>query len=67
MKNLKLILAFALIAVFLGSCATTHNSPRYKVERKVAAGKKIPPGQAKKVFGGETKDYAPGQVKKRNR
>ncbi len=27
--------------------------------------KKIPPGQAKKIYGGNAKDYAPGQVKKR--
>lgn len=26
----------------------------------------LPPGQAKKVYGGRAKDYAPGQVKKRN-
>lgn len=25
----------------------------------------LPPGQAKKVYGGSAKDYAPGQVKKR--
>ncbi len=30
-------------------------------------GKPLPPGQAKKVYGGEAKDYAPGQVKKRNK
>lgn len=29
--------------------------------------KKLPPGQAKKIYGGSAKDYAPGQVKKRNR
>lgn len=28
-------------------------------------GRNLPPGQAKKVYGGEAKDYAPGQVKKR--
>ncbi|WP_447951243.1 hypothetical protein [Chryseobacterium koreense] len=27
----------------------------------------LPPGQAKKIYGGEAKDYAPGQLKKRNR
>jgi hypothetical protein len=26
--------------------------------------KHLPPGQAKKIYGGEAKDYAPGQVKK---
>ena len=30
------------------------------------ATKKLPPGQAKKIYGGSAKDYAPGQVKKRN-
>nr|WP_228441097.1 quinol oxidase subunit 4 [Chryseobacterium phosphatilyticum] len=29
-------------------------------------GNKLPPGQAKKIYGGSAKDYAPGQVKKRN-
>lgn len=27
-------------------------------------GKKLPPGQAKKIYGGEAKDYAPGQQNK---
>lgn len=27
----------------------------------------LPPGQAKKIYGGSAKDYAPGQVKKRQR
>lgn len=26
--------------------------------------KKLPPGQAKKIYGGSATDYAPGQVKK---
>lgn len=30
------------------------------------APKKLPPGQAKKIYGGNAKDYAPGQMKKRN-
>jgi hypothetical protein len=33
----------------------------------VYARKNLPPGQAKKIYGGSAKDYAPGQVKKRNR
>ena len=28
--------------------------------------RRLPPGQAKKIYGGSAKDYAPGQVKKRN-
>lgn len=27
--------------------------------------RRLPPGQAKKVYGGSAKDYAPGQMKKR--
>ena len=27
----------------------------------------LPPGQAKKIYGGSARDYAPGQVKKRER
>lgn len=30
-------------------------------------GRQLPPGQAKKVYGGRAKDYAPGQMKKRDR
>ena len=28
--------------------------------------RRLPPGQAKKIYGGSAKDYAPGQLKKRN-
>lgn len=28
--------------------------------------RRLPPGQAKKIYGGNAKDYAPGQLKKRN-
>lgn len=28
--------------------------------------RRLPPGQAKKIYGGKAKDYAPGQVKKRS-
>ena len=28
--------------------------------------KQLPPGQAKKIYGGRAKDYAPGQMKKRH-
>jgi hypothetical protein len=27
--------------------------------------RRLPPGQAKKIYGGSAKDYAPGQLKKR--
>ena len=42
----------------LSSCVVHDNGRRVKT---------VPPGQAKKVFGGSAKDYALGQVKKRNR
>ncbi len=35
--------------------------PVYTTRRK-----NLPPGQAKKIYGGSAKDYAPGQVKKRD-
>lgn len=41
------------------SCVAYDNTGYYQT-------KKIPPGQAKKIYGGSAKDYAPGQVKKRN-
>lgn len=28
--------------------------------------RRLPPGQAKKIYGGNAKDYAPGQIRKRN-
>ena len=36
-----------------------HTYPVYTSRRK-----NLPPGQAKKIYGGSAKDYAPGQVKK---
>ncbi|MFT3682780.1 MAG: hypothetical protein QM791_21155 [Ferruginibacter sp.] len=36
-----------------------------RVYKKIHKRKKhLPPGQAKKIYGGSAKDYAPGQVKK---
>ncbi len=35
-----------------------------KVDYPVRKRKNLPPGQAKKIYGGSAKDYAPGQVKK---
>lgn len=37
-----------------------------QIYRMKSNAKQLPPGQAKKIFGGSAKDYAPGQVKKRN-
>ncbi|MES2848766.1 MAG: hypothetical protein V4685_06895 [Bacteroidota bacterium] len=46
----------------------TKNKPydkNNKVYYPVKKRKHLPPGQAKKIYGGSAKDYAPGQVKKR--
>ncbi|WP_394343547.1 quinol oxidase subunit 4 [Chryseobacterium nakagawai] len=47
-----------MVVLMLSSCVA-YNNEGYQT-------KKIPPGQAKKIYGGSAKDYAPGQVKKRN-
>jgi hypothetical protein len=48
-----------------GENNNSHNGgnsyPVYKHKRK-----HLPPGQAKKIYGGSAKDYAPGQWKKRH-
>ncbi|MGG7549432.1 quinol oxidase subunit 4 [Chryseobacterium arthrosphaerae] len=49
----------ALIVMFMLSSCIVHDHGR--------GPKRIPPGQAKKIYGGSAKDYAPGQVKKRHR
>ena len=46
-----------IVGLMLTSCVVHDNGSRVK---------KVPPGQAKKIYGGSAKDYAPGQVKKRN-
>lgn len=57
MKNLIKITGMLIVMLMLSSCIVHDNGHRVK---------KVPPGQAKKVFGGSAKDYAPGQVKKRS-
>lgn len=57
MKNLIKVTGVLMAMLMLSSCVVHDNGAR---------GKTIPPGQAKKVFGGSAKDYAPGQVKKRS-
>lgn len=47
--------ALSIVCMMLVSCVVhDHQGSR-----------PLPPGQAKKVYGGSAKDYAPGQVKKR--
>ncbi|WP_426478744.1 quinol oxidase subunit 4 [Chryseobacterium sp. CBSDS_008] len=57
MKNMVKITGILIVALMLSSCVV-HDNNGNRV-------KTLPPGQAKKVFGGSAKDYAPGQVKKR--
>ncbi|WP_445223271.1 quinol oxidase subunit 4 [Chryseobacterium sp. MYb328] len=59
MKNIFKIIGVLLLMSMFTSCVAYDNSGGYQE-------KKLPPGQAKKIYGGSAKDYAPGQVKKRN-
>lgn len=56
MKNNRVHLLFILAsALLLGSCTVYHD----------ASGHRIPPGQAKKMYGTKSaKPFAPGQQKK---
>ncbi|WP_185250034.1 hypothetical protein [Elizabethkingia anophelis] len=73
MKSLKYVIAGAFTIVFLVSCDTYYdgyayrrNPNRYKDSYYYNGReyRKLPPGQAKKMYGGSAKDYAPGQRKK---
>ncbi|MDW9379030.1 quinol oxidase subunit 4 [Chryseobacterium sp. JV558] len=57
MKNLFKITGVLIVVFMLSSCVVHDNGSH---------GKTLPPGQAKKIYGGSAKDYAPGQVKKRS-
>ena len=64
MKSLKphfiiFALSFCLLSLALTSCVV-HRTVVVKEKR-------LPPGQAKKIYGGSAKDYAPGQRKKHQR
>lgn len=54
MKSLVKIIGVFLVTLMLSSCVVATNE-----------GRRLPPGQAKKVYGGSARYYAPGQVKKR--
>lgn len=60
---MKKIFGFLLVVAVLfslSSCYSSSSHPRH--------GSKLPPGQAKKIFGGKSaKRYAPGQQKKRHK
>lgn len=57
MKIIIKITGVLMVMAMFTSCVA-YDSGGYQA-------KKIPPGQAKKIYGGSAKDYAPGQVKKR--
>lgn len=59
MKSIIKITGALIVALMLASCVAYDNSGYHA--------KRLPPGQAKKIYGGSAKDYAPGQVKKRHR
>ena len=58
MKIIFKITGALIIMSMFTSCVAYDNGGYYQA-------KKLPPGQAKKIYGGSAKDYAPGQVKKR--
>jgi hypothetical protein len=66
MKSLKpkfilSLLFFVLMSTCFTSCIVHHPRTRTVVIKQ----KRLPPGQAKKIYGGNAKDYAPGQQKKK--
>lgn len=58
MKSIIKITGAVIILSMMKSCVAYDNGYGYQTKR-------LPPGQAKKIYGGSAKDYAPGQVKKR--
>lgn len=56
------VLTFTAILVFGSSCSRRST---IVVSSGTATRTNLPPGQAKKVYGGSAKDYAPGQQKKK--
>ncbi|MGX5819920.1 hypothetical protein ACWKWU_17115 [Chitinophaga lutea] len=57
MKTTRVLLSMLALAITLGSCRVYHDS----------SGNRIPPGQAKKIYGTKSaKPFAPGQQKKRH-
>ena len=72
MKSLKFIFSSCIIIAAMISCDTYYDGYSYHRNPNRYDGyyyngqqyKKLPPGQAKKMYGGSAKDYAPGQQKK---
>ena len=59
-KSIKIFFVFLLLTFAFTSCVVVHHPPRVVVVKQ----KRLPPGQAKKIYGGSARDYAPGQQKK---
>jgi hypothetical protein len=64
MKSLKPHFIISVLSFFLLSFAFTSCVVHRTV---VVKERRLPPGQAKKVYGGSARDYAPGQRKKNHR
>ncbi|WP_394758360.1 quinol oxidase subunit 4 [Flavobacterium sp.] len=60
--SVKIFFVFLLLTFTFTSCIVHHPSRVVVVKAK-----RLPPGQAKKIYGGSAKDYAPGQHKKKHR
>ena len=58
--RIKIFFVFLLLGFTFTSCVVVHHPPRVVVVKE----KRFPPGQAKKIYGGSARDYAPGQRKK---
>ena len=68
MKSLKPKLILSLLFfVLMSSCITSCEVHYPRTRTVVVKQKRLPPGQAKKIYGGNAKDYAPGQRKKHKR
>ena len=63
MNNLLKIIVSCVCILLLTSCVV-HDSRHKQVKYRKYNNTKLPPGQAKKVYGGSATDYAPGQQKK---
>lgn len=65
MKPVVRTLGISLFAALLFTLASCSRRSTIVVSSGTAQRTNLPPGQAKKVYGGSAKDYAPGQQKKK--
>ncbi len=68
MKAFIKILFLGGVVFTLSSCYTSSQGTVYRDGVVIRTNNRghLPPGQAKKVYGGEARDYAPGQQKKKH-